>query len=82
MEPETEYDPESGVEAEICTTCEELTVDLRNRAAALRHLDAQEVHYGERVALRKHLIRARDWALEELARHQRLHSRDSSDEEK
>jgi hypothetical protein len=84
MEPETEYDPESGVEVEICRTCEELTVDLRNQAAALRHFDDRQAHHGEYAyeALRKELIRARDWALEELAYHQRLHSRDSNEEEK
>ncbi len=39
MDSETEYDPESGVEVEICRTCEELTDNLRNHAARLRQLE-------------------------------------------
>lgn len=75
MEPETEYDPESGVEVEVCRTCEELADYYRAQVARLRGFDAPETWQGERDhdRQRKHLIDARNTALESLQAHQREH---------
>ena len=75
MEPETDYDEESGVDVEICRTCEELTDNLRTRAAQLRDLDGQA---GDQIPNYEDLMAAaardRDFALDELTEHQRHHS--------
>ena len=76
MEREAEYDPVSGVEVEICRTCEELTNNLRTQAANLRRFDNLQTRHGVPgyEGLRQYLIRARDSVFEGLSRHQRLHS--------
>ena len=76
MDSETEYDPESGVEVEICRACEELTDNLRNHAARLRQLEDLRGRQGipGYEDLRKDLISDRDSALDELTWHQRQHS--------
>jgi len=72
-EPETEYDPESGVEVEICRTCEDLTNNLRTHAARLQRLD-DNPNLPAYESIREDLIRRRDLALEELGEHERRHS--------
>lgn len=75
MEPETEWDPESGVEVEFCRTCEELTECYRAEVANLRRFDDPESWHGvpnyERH--RKRLLDARETALRSLQDHQREH---------
>ena len=75
MEPETEYDPESGVEVEICRTCEELTDYYRTQVAKLRQFDDTETWHGalDDNRHRRRLINARDTALLSLQEHQREH---------
>ena len=73
MKPETEYDPVSGVEVEICRTCEELTKNFRSQVAYLRRFDDLANEVPDYWGLRSYLISARDSVLEGLARHQRLH---------
>ena len=65
MGPETEYDPESGVEVEICGTCEELIEYYRAEVAELRRFDGPETWHGstDNDRQRKRLIDARDTAL-------------------
>ena len=75
MESETEYDPESGVEVEVCSTCEELTDYYRAQVAVLRRFDDPETWHGafDHDQQRKRLTDARDTALRALEAHQREH---------
>src|SRR5271157_2268109 len=56
MKPETEYDPVSGVEVEICRTCEELTKNFRSQVAYLRRFDDLANQVPDYWGLRSYLI--------------------------
>lgn len=75
MEHETEYDPESGVEVEVCSTCEELTEYYRAQVAELRRFDDAENRQQafDHDKRRKRLTDARDTALRAVEAHQREH---------
>ena len=75
MEPETEYDPESGVEVEICNECSELVECLRAQVLNLRRFDDGNNWYGvlEHEEARNGLTDERDAALRALEAHQREH---------